>query len=235
MAQYVFDRRRTNGPEDSLPPVFDEDPRDILQNCQATGSAYIETERTKVACAIYGPRQSKNTSFYEKGRLNVEVKFAPFSCQKRRAPIHNAEDRSIAMAVHQALIASVRLETFPKATIDIFITVIETDGMEGCVAAGSTAASTALAHAGIEVVGLVMSCSAAVIGTEIWLDPTEEESRISNGTLVLSCMPALTSVTSVWQTGRMEPSRILACIEACQKRCNDIHAVVAHALLEGAR
>lgn len=64
------------------------------------------------------------------------------------------------MAVHQALLASVRLETFPKATVDIFITVIETDGMEGCVAAGSIAASTALAHAGIEVLGLVMSCSA---------------------------------------------------------------------------
>lgn len=64
------------------------------------------------------------------------------------------------MAIHQALIPSVRLETFPKATIDIFITVIETDGMEGCVAAGSIAASMALAHAGIEIYGLVVSCSA---------------------------------------------------------------------------
>ena len=26
MAQYVFDRRRNNGPEDSFPPVFDSDP-----------------------------------------------------------------------------------------------------------------------------------------------------------------------------------------------------------------
>ena len=66
----------------------------------------------------------------------------------------------MAMAVHQAIIPSVRLETFPKSTIDIFITVIETDGIEGCVAAGSIAASTALADAGIEVIGLVVSCSA---------------------------------------------------------------------------
>jgi len=67
------------------------------------------------------------------------------------------------MAIHQAIVASVRLETFPKATIDIFVTVIETDGIEGCVAAGSIAASTALAHAGIEVVGLVVSCTAVGI------------------------------------------------------------------------
>lgn len=64
------------------------------------------------------------------------------------------------MAIHQALLSSVRLEAFPKATIDVYITVIETDGIEGCVAAGSIAASTALAHAGIEVFGLVVSCSA---------------------------------------------------------------------------
>ena len=35
----------------------------------------------------YGPRQSKNTAYNEKGRLNVEVKFAPFSCTRRRVPI----------------------------------------------------------------------------------------------------------------------------------------------------
>lgn len=35
----------------------------------------------------YGPRQSKNLGYHEKGKLNVEVKFAPFSCQKRRAPL----------------------------------------------------------------------------------------------------------------------------------------------------
>jgi exosome complex component MTR3 len=34
------------------------------------------------------------------------------------------------MAVHQAIVSSVRLETFPKATLDIFVTIIETDGLE---------------------------------------------------------------------------------------------------------
>ena len=67
------------------------------------------------------------------------------------------------MAVHQAIVSSVRLETFPKATLDIFITIIETDGLEGCVAAGSIAASTALVEAGIDVFGLVVSCSVVCI------------------------------------------------------------------------
>ena len=55
--------------------------------------------------------------------------------------------------------SSVRLELFPKSTIDIFLTIVENDGIEGCMAAGSIAASTALADAGIDIIGLVVSCS----------------------------------------------------------------------------
>lgn len=73
--------------------------------------------------------------------------------------VKDAEDRSIAVLVQQALTPAVRLELLPKSTIDIFVTVIESDGSEGCVAAASVAASAALADAGIEMLGLVTSCS----------------------------------------------------------------------------
>ncbi|KAG5638365.1 hypothetical protein H0H81_000376 [Sphagnurus paluster] len=234
MAQANFDRRRINGPEESHPPIFGaeelvhgsrwkagqprdsrkpEDIRRIFLKSglidQANGSAYIETERTKIACAIYGPRQSKNTSFNEKGKLNVEVKFTPFSCDRRRAPMRDAEDRSIAVAIHQALISSVRLELLPKSTIDVFLTVIEADGIEGCIASGIVAASTALADGGIEMIGLVVSCAASVVGSETWLDPTEAETQSSEGTVILSCIPALGTITSLWQSGQMRQHDVL--------------------------
>jgi len=56
----------------------------------------------------------------------------------------------------------IRLERFPKSTIDIFLTVLENDRIEPCVAAESIVASTALADAGIEVFGMGVSC--AVVG-----------------------------------------------------------------------
>jgi exosome complex component MTR3 len=77
------------------------------------------------------------------------------------------------------------------------------------------------------MIGLVMSCSAvsvlswhvvhshvrhvkkAVIGQEIWLDPTEAESTASEGSLVLACLPALGAVSSVWQTGAMKVPEVL--------------------------
>ncbi|KAF8136387.1 3' exoribonuclease family, domain 1-domain-containing protein [Boletus edulis] len=243
MAQNPFDRRRINGPEESFLPVFEpgqERPTTWNARCgrqstdirqiflqpglisQANGSAYIETEKTKLACAVYGPRQSKSTTYSEKGKLNIEVKFAPFSCTRRRYPLHDAEDRSLAVAIHQSIASSVRLELFPKSTIDVFITIIENDGIEGCVASGAIAASTALADAGIEMFGLVTSCSAAVQGDDIRLDPTEEETNTSDGVVVVACMPAL--------SGRITAEVTLRCMEMCQDRCIDIHSVIAHSL-----
>ncbi|KDQ08775.1 hypothetical protein BOTBODRAFT_558420 [Botryobasidium botryosum FD-172 SS1] len=260
MAQ-TTDRRRIVGPESSAPPVFEIDeqkrsqdpplpsrskrsPRDIrpifLQTgliSQANGSAYIETERTKIACAVYGPRQLKNTAYSEKGKLNVEVKFAPFSCTRRRAPMKDAEDRPISLLIAQSLLPSIRLELFPKSSIDIFITVLENDGTEGCVAAGATAASAALADAGIELIALSTSCSASVIGDgpEIWLDPTEEESKAARGTMTVSYLPALGTLTNVWQTGKMSPDEAMQCVEKCVERCTDIHHVVSKTLLDSAQ
>jgi hypothetical protein len=41
------------------------------------------------------------------------------------------------------------------------------------------------------------------------MDPSEEEVKFSKGTLVLSCMPALGTVTSVWQSGQMKAEDVL--------------------------
>ncbi|EIW85160.1 ribosomal protein S5 domain 2-like protein [Coniophora puteana RWD-64-598 SS2] len=255
MAQAGFDRRRINGPEESFPPQYEDteepswtlgQPRQdraasdirpiFLQTgfiSQANGSAYVETAKTKLACAIYGPRQNKASAAYsEHGRLNVEVKFAPFSYPRRKAPLRDAEDRTIAETIHQALASSVRLELLPKSTIDVFITILESDGIEGCTATASTAASAALADAGIEILGLVTACSAAIIGEEIWLDPTEAESKQATGSVSLAYLPALDRVTTVFQSGQMDVSMAIRCMEQCQLRCKDIHTIVAQSLLD---
>lgn len=80
--------------------------------------------------------------------------------RRTQTRLQDAEDRTIAIAVHQAIVSSVRLELLPKATIDVFVTVIEADGIEGVIASASIAVSAALADSGIEILGLVVSCSA---------------------------------------------------------------------------
>jgi exosome complex component MTR3 len=139
----------------------------------------------------------------------------------------DVEDREISLLIHQSILPAIQLELFPKSTIDVFLTVLENGGLEGCVAAGSIVASTALADAGVEMFGMVVSCSAvglppntmitetywvysqAVIEQEIWLDPDSRESEAAQGTVVLSGLPALGTITNSWQAGSLSPPQVV--------------------------
>lgn len=51
----------------------------------ANGSAYIEAGNTKIMASVYGPMaQARSEGYKEKGSLNVDFKFATFSCQNER-------------------------------------------------------------------------------------------------------------------------------------------------------
>lgn len=49
----------------------------------------------------------------------------------------------------------------------------------------------------------------STIGKDIWLDPTEDEARAASGSLILAGMPALGTVTNVWQAGRLTPEEAI--------------------------
>jgi ribonuclease PH len=71
----------------------------------------------------------------------------------------------------------VRLDILPKSAIHIFVIVIECDGIESCVAAATVAASTSLAKAGIEMLGLVVSCAGVSLHhLPILVTPHDEQS-----------------------------------------------------------
>lgn len=53
---------------------------------QATGSAYIETQGLKIACAVYGPRQIRGKQYSGKAELHVDVRYAAFASEARRRP-----------------------------------------------------------------------------------------------------------------------------------------------------
>ncbi|KAG0306782.1 hypothetical protein BGZ99_001672 [Dissophora globulifera] len=277
-----MDRKRVAGPELSVAPLVEyprdhkrwtpqdeqrhdtkrqpEDMRPIYLKTglinQANGSAYIELEKTKLACGVYGPRPGKRTGFSGHGVLNCEIKFATFSCAKRRGHMRDPQEKELSQILSQALTPAVRLDLVPKSTIDIFITVLESDGWGSCVAAAITAASVALAHAGIEMLDLVAGCSAAYIPSgpsiasptpsatdatnatgpslapRIFMDADLEEEKYEQGAIVLAYMPSLNEVTHMLQSGKAEGSIVSQSVEHCVEACNKIYAVMHHALVE---
>ncbi|KAG9062814.1 hypothetical protein KI688_005120 [Linnemannia hyalina] len=278
------DRKRVAGPESSVAPLVEypidhqpwtpftekrhdshrqpEDLRPIYLKTglisEANGSAYIELEKTKLTCGVYGPRPVKRAGqgFSDRGTLNCEIKFATFSCVKRRGTMRDAQEKELSQILSQGLTPAVRLELFPKSNVDIYITVLESDGWGSCIAAAFTVASVALAHAGIEMLDLVAGCSASYIPTsipstsssttseapsegatgsitpQIFMDADLEEEKFQQGSIVLAYMPSLNQTTHVLQSGKAEGAIISQSVEHCVEACNKIFAVMNHALLE---
>ncbi|KAK9720288.1 3'-5'-exoribonuclease [Basidiobolus ranarum] len=252
-----MDRKRINGPELSVAPIFKdqkipavipltlsekrsdgrttEELRSIFLKTglisQANGSAYIELQHTKIACAIYGPRQAKKPSFNNKGELNCEFKFTPFSCVKRRGHLRDAQERELSQIITQALAPSVRLELFPKSVVDIYISVLESDGIGSTVAAAITCASVALADAGIEMLDLVAASSGGFFQSQVMLDCTAIEEEQQQGSLILSYMPSLNEVTHIVLGGETEVTVSNQAIEQCIDTCTKIYSVMNHSLL----
>lgn len=137
--------------------------------------------------------------------------------------LQNLESTLLSSRIHSALLPSIRLSLLPKSSLDVYLTVIEADGpLESCVALGVTAASAALATAGIELWGLCIGTVGAYVppeqsgtsaGTDekaqgkglLIVDPTRSESlpqtvstRSVRPKLISLCsMPALGSITSL--------------------------------------
>ena len=111
---------------------------------QAAGSAYVELAKTKVMCGVYGPRQPQRVEGMEfgRGRLDVDVKLATFATAGARGKVAQGDaEREFSQLVHRALAGAVILETFPKTSVDVYVTVLEAGGAElpAVVAAASAA------------------------------------------------------------------------------------------------
>lgn len=256
------DSRRINGPEKSISPyAFSKPCKDIkltepsLQRkdgrnpdnirpiflktgliTQAQGSAYIEQDGTKVICSVYGPRAViRKEEFSMQGQLTCDFKFTTFSCRNRRQYQQDAEEKDFSVQLLEALEPAVLLHKFPKAQVNIMVTVLQNDG--SVLAASVTCASVALADAGIEMYDLVIGSSARISGATILMDPcaTEEYSdkdsaHVNNGSVTVGLMPSLNQISAVTSKGELEFEHLNKAMKHCVSMCVDLYPVCQQAL-----
>jgi len=199
---------------------------------QARGSAYIEMQKTKVTCAVYGPRESQRQhEFSEKGKISCEFKFAPFSCWQIRQHIQDSEEKEFSSFVVQALKPAVCLEKFPKAQVDIYITVLENDG--NALPAGILCASLAIGEAGIEMYDLVSSCSLVQKGNTSLMDPTFQEglSSEADGKVTVAFLPTMNVVSGLLQDGELTHEQSVKALKCCMEGCARTYPVLQDALV----
>lgn len=206
----------------------------------ASGSAYVELGDTKVSCAVYGPRRPRgDDAGVERGAIVVDVFRVPFAralagangdagAKRRENVTKSAADVELESRTLEALEASVLVESFPRAQVDVYVTILDAAGGEAvaCV----VAASAALARAGVEQRDLTSACECARIGKRLVLDPTEAELEASDGKVFLAQMSSIGSVSKSEMFGRWDADESRRALEACASGCNRFDAVMREAL-----
>ncbi|KAI3434620.1 hypothetical protein D9Q98_002687 [Chlorella vulgaris] len=200
---------------------------------QASGSAYAEFGHTKVMVGVYGPRQSeRRVEYSEQGRINVDVKLASFATRQRGIFGQSPEERELSAGVQAALEAAADLASFPKASADVYVLVLEAGGGELGVAA--TAAALALADAGIELFDIVVACSVSRVDGCLLLDPSTDESFREQGGLVLALLPTSNEVTQLVSRGRWSGSQLREGLELAMGGCAQLESAARQCLKDAA-
>lgn len=142
---------------------------------RADGSAYLEWGQNKVFAAVYGPREClpKHTASPYKAVIKFEYRMATFSVPDRKNPKPGRREVEISKVCGEALERAIFVERFPNTAIDITVEIVDSNA--GSRIAALTAASVALADAGIPMRDMVTGTSVGKAGGKIILDLDKNE------------------------------------------------------------
>lgn len=199
---------------------------------QADGSAYIEHGNNKIMVAVYGPREMhpKHLTLPDRMRIRAEYRLATFSVGERKSPAPRRREVELSKMITESLEPSVFLERFPRSVVDIYINVLDADG--GTRAASITAASLALADAGMPLRGLVSAVAAGKVGDKVVLDLSDSEDKYGLGDLPVAIVNQNQAITLLQADGHFTPDELKEALDMAIRGCGQLHEMQRAALLD---
>ena len=196
----------------------------------ADGSAYIEFGDNKIVVGVFGPRDvhPKHMSNTDTGILRVRYHMTPFSVGERKNPAPSRREIEISKVIKEALEPAVMLEKFPRTAVDVFIEVLQADGGTRCAAL--SAASVALADAGIPMRDMVAACASGKVADTIILDVNNEEDQAGQADMPVGYMPSLERITLLQLDGILTPEEYERCVQTGIHGCNIVYELQKEAL-----
>jgi exosome complex component RRP41 len=203
---------------------------------KADGSAYIECGKTKVVVGVHGPREvhPKHDEVNNKAIVRCTYDMASFSVdQERKRPGQDRRSIEISKVSSQALEAAIMTERFPKTAIDVFMEVIQADASTRVCAI--TAASVALADAGIPMKDLVAACSVGKLYGEngeevVAVDMDKPEDNFGLADCAVAYMPNFDQFTLMQMDGNLKIEELKLGLEMAKKACRQIYELQKEAL-----
>lgn len=202
----------------------------------ATGSGYYEGGGTKIFCAVHGPRPSASNYTID-GTMHCDVRWAQFCGREGAAGGQSGgmgeEERELSSSLQRSLACVVRLENYPKSRIDVSAFVLEDGG--GAFAAVLTAASLALADAGVEMTDMMAGSTVSVIGKQLVVDPSAKEEGVANGTVRVGFASQRAKITDLMQSGEVDVEQFGEAIKVCCAASAQICGLMKECVLRKAK
>jgi len=200
----------------------------VLKN--SDGSALVEYGNTKVIAAVYGPREAPSKYMILPNRAIIRCRYhmAPFSTFERKNPAPTRREIELSKVIREALEAVVFTELYPRTTIDIFIEVLQADG--GTRTAGLTAASLALADAGIPMRDLVAGVAVGKVNGVLVLDIDELEDEYGEADMPVGYAPGIDEIVLLQLNGVMTPDELRSAIQLAKNGAEQIYKMMKETL-----
>ncbi|MBN1644425.1 exosome complex exonuclease Rrp41 [Candidatus Woesearchaeota archaeon] len=202
----------------------------VIKN--ADGSAMFKLGGTTAYSAVYGPRDlyPRFKQDPEKGLLRCDYNMMPFSGHGERVrPGGGRRSKEISMVTQNALLPVINLKGYPNAVVDVFIELTETDAGTRC--AGITAASMALADAGIEMKDLVISLSVGMLDGQLLADINgKEDCELGATDIPIAYIPSMDKISLLQIDGEISREELKKALELGKKKCLEIYEIQKKAL-----
>ena len=205
---------------------------EVGQLKNADGSAYIEFGKNKIVAAVYGPKEvhPKHMVLPDRALIRCRYHMAPFSVDERKNPAPSRREIEISKVIREALEPALIAEDYPRAAIEIFVEVLQSDG--GSRVAGITASSLALTDAGINMRDLVVGCSSGIVDGQVVLDLNDTEDKEGSGDMPVAFMPNLNQVTLLQVDGIYTPENFRKAFELAMTGGRAVYEMQRKALLQ---
>jgi exosome complex component RRP41 len=222
------DGLRTDGRKaDELRPLKIE--ANVLH--RADGSAYVEWGYNKVLAAVYGPREThpRYAQKMDRGIIQCRYNMAPFSVTERRRPGPDRRSIEISKVTAETFEKAVLTEKFPRASVDIYIEVLEANAGTRC--AGIVAAAVALADAGVPMRDMVAACASGKIDGKIVVDLGKEEDNLGQADVPIAIMPRTGDILLLQMDGHLTAQEVEEALDMATVACKRIGALQREALM----
>ena len=197
----------------------------------ADGSCRMVWGTNEAIVSVYGPMEAhpRKIQRQDSAVLAVEYNMAPFSTTDRMRPGFNRRSKEISKVTKDALESVVLLELYPRSKIQVNIEIISAEAGTRCV--GLTAASVALADAGIPMIDLVVSVASGKINDIVVCDLNKEEDNYGEADLPMGILPNTGELVFLQMDGDLSQEEFKQAWDYNMNAASRVHEIMKKALV----